>query len=112
MTLRRIRVKNALVTDLIEDRRSLAQVTAHFLILNEPDGVCMSVVRKSFPGRTDFETTAHYVLNFVEGRLATATSADRDRVNLRLALQLADAIDADGFPTDPPVRELFTPDSP
>jgi hypothetical protein len=109
--MRRIAIKEQLVADLIADRITLARATAEFLILNRSDEACSTVLRRTFPGRTDFERTAHSVLAHVEGQLSTSAPAARDRVNVRLALQMADLVDAAGLPADPDLRELVSGDA-
>lgn len=99
--LRRIEIKEGHVADLIACRTTLTRVTREFLLLNEQNELCAAEVRRSYPGRTDYERAAHNVLDYVGTRLASSPPEVRTRVSARLARELADLLDADGRPTDP-----------
>ncbi|MBA4187544.1 MAG: hypothetical protein C0467_05940 [Planctomycetaceae bacterium] len=82
--LSNIAIKDALITDLVSGRRTLAEVTEAFLAMNQRWPESMAVVRGHYPGRTDEEKTAHNVMGFVQYELANATPAQQAKVLTRL----------------------------
>jgi hypothetical protein len=64
----RIAYKEALITELIEGRATLADIAAEFLRLNRESPSALAAVRTQFPGETDEEKHAHNVIGFVQIR--------------------------------------------
>ncbi|MBN9522781.1 hypothetical protein J0H58_30390 [bacterium] len=67
--LRRIAIKEALITDLIAGRLSLAEVAARFLELNEDEPGYLVVLRSAVPGDSDLERSARNVIDYVGERV-------------------------------------------
>ncbi|MBA4062250.1 MAG: hypothetical protein C0501_00825 [Isosphaera sp.] len=86
---RRIAVKEALVSDLIAGRATLAAVTARFVELNRARPEYVAAVRANYPGDTDEEKTARNVLEYASGRIAAEPPARRAEVTARLRAELA-----------------------
>jgi hypothetical protein len=64
--MRRIAVKEVIVHDLIAGRISLVEAAAQFRALNAGRRDYLSVIRATFPGRTDDERICRNVIGFVE----------------------------------------------
>jgi hypothetical protein len=72
--MRRIAVKEAIVADLIAERVSLVEAAAQFRALNAGRRDYLTVIRSTYPGRTDDERICHNVIAFVEA----AVNSDED----------------------------------
>ncbi len=80
----RIALKEALIAELIEGRRSLREVTAAFVSLNENQPGYSLGIRHAHPGSTDEERTAHNVLTYAKLSLTSLPPETQDRVLARL----------------------------
>lgn len=85
--LRRIAIKESLITELIAGRATLAQVAARFLELNEEEPGYLLVLRSAVPGDSDLERSARNVIDYAAHRVADpARLADlRHRLEAELA---------------------------
>jgi hypothetical protein len=91
--LRRIAIKESLITDLIAGRATLAEVAARFLELNEDEPGYLLVLRSAVPGDSDLERSARNVIDYVSHRVTDpARLAD---LRHRLEADLARMQDAD-----------------
>lgn len=88
VVLNRIAVKDALVAELVEGRRSLRDVTATFMKLNEGQPGYMLGIRQSNPGRTNEERSAHNVLAYAALSVANEPPERQDRILARLRGEL------------------------
>lgn len=86
--LSRIAIKQALVAELIEGRKSLQDVSETFLSLNQPMPGYMLGIRQMCPGNSDLEKTAYNVLTYVDLSLASENSEVRHSVRKRLHAEL------------------------
>jgi hypothetical protein len=84
----RIAVKEALISDLIEGRTTLAEVTDRFAAMNKAYPEYVAVIRANFAGRTDRERTARNVIAYARCRIANET--ERVRVLGRLEAELVE----------------------
>lgn len=91
--MRRIIIKEDLVTGLIAGRTSLADVAVQFLDLNSAEPSYLDHLRTSVPGDSDLERSAHNVLHYASARLADPTA--RAAVLARLEAELVCLQDAD-----------------
>lgn len=91
--LRRIAIKEALVTELIAGRLTLAEAAARFLELHEDEPGHLAVLRSSVPGDTDLERSARNVIDYVGERVPDQTH--RSDLCSRLEADLARLHDAD-----------------
>ncbi len=66
--LRRIAIKETLVTELIAGRLGLAEVAARFLELHEDEPGHLAVLRSAVPGDSDLERSARNVIDYVGER--------------------------------------------
>ena len=80
----RIALKEALIAELIEGRRSLREVTAAFASLNENQPGYSLGIRHAHPGSTDEERTAHNVMTYVKLALTSAPPETQEKVLTRL----------------------------
>jgi hypothetical protein len=83
--LRRIRIKEELVADLVAGRATLADVSAQFLELNADEPVYLDVLRATVPGDSDAERAAR---NVVEYAVPRADPAARPELRRRLEAEL------------------------
>lgn len=86
---RRVAIKEALVSDLIAGRASLACATEQFLALGQGRPEYLRVVRANCPGDTDLEKTAHNVMGFVEAELSSRPPEQQEAVRNRLRAELS-----------------------
>ena len=92
--IRRVEMKDRLVTDLIDGRTTLAEVALVFLKMNQNRPGYMTVIRAGYAGQTDEERMARNVLNFVNPRLATLPADKRAEVTARLETELYNFVTA------------------
>lgn len=83
--LYRIRLKEAIVADLLAHRITLADATDRFAALNESRPDYMELIRAQYPGQTDQEKLARNVIAFTELR---APVSERPAVKNRLEADL------------------------
>ena len=81
---RQIQVKEALLTELLEGRATLADVSAQFLAMNMNSPASMSVIRREYPGATDEEKSAYNVLTFAQAELGRGCPDRKATVLARL----------------------------
>ena len=74
--MRRIAIKEAIVSDLIADRTTLAAATARFAGLNVSRPQYIATLRDSYPGATDEEIFARNVISFALARVPAHARAD------------------------------------
>lgn len=84
--LRRIRIKEELVAELVAGRATLADVAARFLELNADEPVYVDVLRATVPGDSDAERAARNVIEYAVPR---ADPAARSELRRRLEAELA-----------------------
>lgn len=83
----RIAAKESLISDLIEGRMTLAEVTARFVVLNASHPAYLSTIRAHYAGRSDLEKTARNVIDYAKARCTDP--AVRARVVGRLEAEFA-----------------------
>jgi hypothetical protein len=92
--LRRMELKDRLVSDLIEGRTTLADVTAEFIRLNRDRPGYATAIRTTYAGRTDEERTARSILYCASRQLSHLPPTSRAAITTRLENEFADL-----FPT-------------
>jgi len=88
--IRRIHVKDALVSNLIEGRMTLKEVTAQFLLLNKDDPVIMQEIRRMYPGATEVEASARNVISYAGSSLASESPFRRLQALARFEVEFQD----------------------
>lgn len=83
--LRRIAIKESIITTLITRRITLAEATAQFTELNSARPDYASTLRNTFPGDTDLEKAARNVIAFA---LPRVPSDEREALSARLEAEL------------------------
>ena len=83
--LHRIAIKESIITELIQERTTLAEATERFLALNAAHPNYLEALRNSFPGATDYEKYARNVISFAVPRVAPH---ERDALSSRLEAEL------------------------
>jgi len=83
----RIAYKDVLITELIEGRATLPEVTSQFLVLNESHPEYMAVIRADYPGRTDQEKAARNVIGHVRARVTNPVERARGLGRLQAELE-------------------------
>jgi hypothetical protein len=87
---RRIAIKDAIVTELLAGRITLADATDQFTAMNTSRPHYMAAIRDTFPGATDREKMARNVISFATPRVAgAAQSATASRLEAELQQMLA-----------------------
>lgn len=89
--LRRIAIKDAIITDLIAGRTTLSEATDRFTALNADRPRYMDALRESFAGATDQEKFARNVISFA---IARAEPHERVALSSRLETDLRQMIAA------------------
>lgn len=84
---RQIQIKEALLTELIEARTTLADVSTQFLAMNRNSPASMTVIRKEYPGETDEEKSAYNVLTFANAELSRGCPDRKAEVLARLGAE-------------------------
>ncbi len=90
--MRRIAIKEELITDLIAGRASLADVSARFLELNADEPGYLDVLCATVPGDSDAERAARNVIDYTGPRISSP--AARADLRIRLEAELAHMQDA------------------
>lgn len=67
--MRRIAVKEAIITDLLAGRTTLTDATARFVALNASRPQYLQALRDTYPGTTDDEMFARNVISFAVARV-------------------------------------------
>ena len=83
--LRRIAIKEAIITELLAGRTTLADASERFAALNGARPDYVATLREVFPGATDQETYARNVISFA---LPRVPAQDRDALSSRLEAEL------------------------
>jgi hypothetical protein len=89
--LRRIAIKEGIVSDLIAGRSTLAEASERFTVLNAARPEYANAVRDAFPGATDQEKTSRNVISYALTRVAPHARA---ALSSRLEAELRQTLDA------------------
>lgn len=89
--MRRIVIKEGIVTDLIAGRTTLADATARFVELNASRPHYLAALRDAYPGATDYEKFARNVISFAVARVP---AHQRSELSGRLEGELRRSCDA------------------
>jgi len=89
--LRRIAIKEAIISDLVAGRSTLAETTERFTELNAGRPEYVEALRDTFPGATDQEKFARNVISFA---LCRAPRDERAALSSRLEAELRQMIAA------------------
>ena len=73
VVVERMAFKDALLTELVEGRATLKQVTREFLRVNQTEECCIACIRQHFVGNSDEEKSARNVIQHVMCRQLTKT---------------------------------------
>jgi hypothetical protein len=89
--LRRIAIKDTIITDLLAGRTTLSDATDRFTELNEGRPRYLAALREAYPGATDQEKFARNVISFAISRVAPE---ERAAVSSRLETELRQMVAA------------------
>jgi len=81
---RHIRIKDNLIVELIEGKKTLPEVTTEFLVLNHSQAATMEVLRREYPGATDEEKIARNVIEYATADLDHSACDQKEAVLARL----------------------------
>jgi len=99
---RHIRIKDQLIAELIDGKKSLPEVTTEFLVLNYSQAATMDVLRREYPGATDEEKIARNVIEYATADLEHSSSGQKDVILARLEAEFEEMRDrsASDLPCD------------
>jgi hypothetical protein len=78
--MKRISLKLAITSDLIDRRITLYQATEQFLALNQTDPELMTMTRFSFPAASDEESVARQAISYARTHLRNGSGPSPERI--------------------------------